>query len=103
MTGAISDEARALYNIGAAGPRGRHGLVYRAPVINISRDPRWGRIQECFGEDPYLVGVLATRYVRGLQGEKRDLLATLDERVLRFFDGARYVDHRQEDKNISLK
>ena len=48
----MSDEARALYNIGAEGPRSKHGLVYRSPVINISRDPRWGRIQECFGEDP---------------------------------------------------
>ena len=48
----MSDEARALYNTGADGPRSKHGLVYRSPVINISRDPRWGRIQECFGEDP---------------------------------------------------
>ena len=51
-----------------------HGL---APVLDVSRDVRWGRTEETFGEDPYLVGVLATRYVRGLQGPKRDLLATL--------------------------
>src|ERR1019366_3808194 len=43
ITDAMSDEARALYNIGAQGPRSKHGLVYRSPVINISRDPRWGR------------------------------------------------------------
>src|SRR6202034_1495428 len=43
ITGAMSDEARALYNIGADGPRSKHGLVFRSPVINISRDPRWGR------------------------------------------------------------
>jgi beta-glucosidase-like glycosyl hydrolase len=48
-----------------------------APVLDVARDGRWGRTEETFGEDPYLVGVLATRYVRGLQGEKRDLLATL--------------------------
>jgi beta-glucosidase len=48
-----------------------------APVLDVSRDVRWGRTEETFGEDPYLVGVLGTRYVRGLQGEKRDLLATL--------------------------
>lgn len=48
-----------------------------APVLDVSRDVRWGRTEETFGEDPYLVGVLATRYVRGLQGPKRDLLATL--------------------------
>jgi len=51
-----------------------HGL---APVLDVSRDVRWGRTEETFGEDPYLIGVMATRYVRGLQGEKRDLLATL--------------------------
>lgn len=48
-----------------------------APVLDVSRDARWGRTEETFGEDPYLTGVLATRYVRGLQGPKRDLLATL--------------------------
>ncbi|MDQ2695608.1 MAG: glycoside hydrolase family 3 C-terminal domain-containing protein, partial [Pseudomonadota bacterium] len=44
---------------------------------DVSRDVRWGRTEETMGEDPYLIGVLATRYVRGLQGENRDLLATL--------------------------
>ena len=48
-----------------------------APVLDVSRDVRWGRTEETFGEDPYLAGVLGTRFVRGLQGEKRDLLATL--------------------------
>jgi beta-glucosidase-like glycosyl hydrolase len=48
-----------------------------APVLDVSRDVRWGRTEETFGEDPYLVGVLGTRFVRGLQGEKRDLLATV--------------------------
>jgi len=48
-----------------------------APVLDVSRDVRWGRTEETLGEDPYLVGVLGTRFVRGLQGKKRDLLATL--------------------------
>jgi len=48
-----------------------------APVLDVSRDVRWGRTEETFGEDPYLVGVLGTRFVRGLQGGKRDLLATV--------------------------
>ncbi len=69
ITGAMSDEARALYNAKADGPRSRHGLVYRSPVINISRNPRWGRIQEVFSEDPYLTGRMAVAYVRGLQGD----------------------------------
>jgi beta-glucosidase len=48
-----------------------------APVLDVARDARWGRTEETFGEDPYLVGVMATSYVRGLQGPRRDLLATL--------------------------
>ena len=66
---AMSDEARALYNAHAEGPRSRMGLVYRSPVINLVRDPRWGRIQEVFSEDPYLTGRMAVAYVRGLQGQ----------------------------------
>ena len=65
---AMSDEARALYNAKKQGPRSPHGLVFRSPVINISRDPRWGRIQEVFSEDPYLTGRMAVAYVHGLQG-----------------------------------
>ena len=39
-----------------------------APVLDVIRDPRWGRVDECISEDPYVVGTLATAYVRGLQG-----------------------------------
>lgn len=66
---AMSDEARALYNAKADGPRSKHGLVYRSPVINVSRNPLWGRIQEVFSEDPYLTGRMAVAYVKGLQGD----------------------------------
>jgi beta-glucosidase len=48
-----------------------------APVLDVSRDVRWGRTEETFGEDPYLVGTMGVAYVRGLQGPARDLLATL--------------------------
>lgn len=44
----------------------RHSL---SPVLDIARDPRWGRVEETYGEDPYLAGRLGTAYVRGLQGE----------------------------------
>src|SRR6266851_7278497 len=54
---------------GADGPRSKHGLVFRSPVINISRDPRWGRIQEVFSEDPFLTGRMGVAYVKGLQGD----------------------------------
>ncbi|MDN3497020.1 glycoside hydrolase family 3 N-terminal domain-containing protein [Planococcus sp. APC 4015] len=40
-----------------------------APVLDVIRDPRWGRVDECIGEDPYLVGVVGTAYVKGLQSE----------------------------------
>jgi beta-glucosidase len=69
---AISDEARAIYNGWHADPNapGQHkGLIYRAPVINISRNPYWGRINECYGEDPFLTGRIGVAYVRGLQGD----------------------------------
>lgn len=69
---AISDEARAIYNGWHEDPNfpGEHkGLIYRAPVINISRNPYWGRINECYGEDPYLTGRLGVAYVTGLQGD----------------------------------
>ena len=69
VASAISDEGRALYNAHADGPRSKHGLVYRSPVINISRDPRWGRIQEVFSEDPWLTGRMGVAYIRGLQGD----------------------------------
>ncbi|PWC16446.1 glycoside hydrolase family 3 N-terminal domain-containing protein [Brenneria corticis] len=56
----------------------RQGL---APVLDVSRDVRWGRTEETFGEDPWLVGLMATHFVKGLQGEKRDMLATLKHYV----------------------
>lgn len=65
----------------------RQGL---APVLDVSRDVRWGRTEETFGEDPWLTGVMATHYVRGLQGPQRDVLATLKHYVGHSFsEGAR--------------
>jgi len=68
---AISDEDRAWYNRtgGAGHPQGFHGLTFFAPNINIFRDPRWGRGQETYGEDPYLTAQFGTVYVKGLQGD----------------------------------
>ncbi len=68
----ISDEARAIYNGWHQNPPlagQKKGLIYRSPVINISRNPYWGRINECFGEDPYLDGRIGVAYVQGLQGD----------------------------------
>ena len=66
----ISTEARAKYN--EALRTGNHsiyyGLTFWAPNINIDRDPRWGRGQETYGEDPFLTGQIGAAFVRGLQG-----------------------------------
>lgn len=43
-----------------------------APVLDVARDPRWGRMEETYGEDPYLVGRMGVAYVRGVQGERLD-------------------------------
>ena len=47
----------------------RSGLIVRAPNADLARDPRWGRTEEVYGEDPFHVGTLATAFTRGLQGD----------------------------------
>lgn len=75
----ISTEARAIYNearrTGKAGMQYK-GLTFWTPNINIFRDPRWGRGQETYGEDPYLTAVLGKAIVRGLQGSDSVRLKT---------------------------
>ncbi len=68
---AVSDEARAKHHeFARQGYRRQyHGLTYWNPNVNIFRDPRWGRGQETYGEDPYLTGRLGVAFVKGLQGE----------------------------------
>ncbi|HEV2832565.1 MAG TPA: glycoside hydrolase family 3 C-terminal domain-containing protein [Hanamia sp.] len=65
-----SEEGRAIYNeSNRNNDRRRYlGLTYWTPNINIFRDPRWGRGQETYGEDPFLTGSLAKAFVAGLQG-----------------------------------
>ncbi len=68
---AISDEARAKHH--EALRRGERdiyqGLTFWTPNINIFRDPRWGRGQETYGEDPYLTARMGVTFVKGLQGD----------------------------------
>jgi len=75
---AISDEARAMYNAAVAkGYRQQYsGLTFWTPNINIFRDPRWGRGQETYGEDPTLTGRLGVAFVQGLQGNDPRYLKT---------------------------
>ncbi|QJR81145.1 beta-glucosidase [Alteromonas pelagimontana] len=68
---AISDEGRAKHHFFADNDvRYRYtGLTYWSPNINIFRDPRWGRGQETYGEDPFLTGELGVQFIHGLQGD----------------------------------
>jgi len=72
-------EARAKYN--QAQRDGNHsiyfGLTIWSPNINIVRDPRWGRGQETYGEDPFLTGQIGSAFVRGLQGDDPTYLKTV--------------------------
>jgi len=70
VAAAISDEARAKHHASVrAGHRDRYrGLTFWTPNINIFRDPRWGRGQETYGEDPFLTAAMGTAFVEALQG-----------------------------------
>lgn len=81
------------------------GLIVRAPNVDLGRDPRWGRTEECYGEDPFLNGTMAAAFIKGLQGnnsrywqaaslmkhflansyedERSHFSANIDERLLR--------------------
>nr|WP_217431989.1 glycoside hydrolase family 3 C-terminal domain-containing protein [Duganella vulcania] len=76
VAAAISTEVRALHTLGReTGHLGRigTGLDTWSPNINIFRDPRWGRGQETYGEDPYLTASLGVAFIRGIQGGNPDL------------------------------
>jgi len=94
VASAIADEGRAINNYWPtiAGPTApsnngqlltrtadgdfRHnGLVYRSPVINISRHPLWGRIDEAFGEDPFLTSRMTVAFVKGTHGVRKARVA----------------------------
>ena len=72
IANAISDEGRAKYHE-ALRRNGRNdqfqGLTFWSPNVNIFRDPRWGRGQETWGEDPFFTGEMASEFVKGLQGD----------------------------------
>ena len=75
----ISDEARAKHQeYVRQDSRARYqGLTFWSPNINIFRDPRWGRGQETYGEDPFLTGTLAVQFIRGMQGDDSTYLKTI--------------------------
>jgi beta-glucosidase len=71
MAAYTASEGRAIYNTASAKGDYRiyRGLTYWTPNINIFRDPRWGRGQETYGEDPFLTATLSANFVQGLQGD----------------------------------
>ena len=83
---AVSDEARANWNLsdhdifnvkmGAQGNPGNPELTFWCPNVNIFRDPRWGRGQEAYGEDPYHMSVLGVANVKGMQGNDKKYYKT---------------------------
>jgi beta-glucosidase len=79
MAETISDEGRAKHHEAVRnGKRDVYtGLTFWSPNINIFRDPRWGRGQETYGEDPYLTSRLGVHFVRGLQGNDPTYLKTV--------------------------
>lgn len=87
-------EARVLF--------GRHpdrGLFRWAPTVDMERDPRWGRTEEAYGEDPYLTGKVASAFVRGMQGEDPDHLR-ISSALKHFF--ANNVENGRGVKSSSL-
>ena len=79
MATVISDEARAKHQeyIRHDSHQRYQGLTFWSPNINLFRDPRWGRGQETYGEDPFLTGRLAVQFIRGLQGDDPKYFKTI--------------------------
>ena len=79
MATVISDEARAKHHeyIRHNSHQRYQGLTFWSPNINLFRDPRWGRGQETYGEDPFLTGQLAVQFVHGLQGDDPKYFKTI--------------------------
>ncbi|KAK6170929.1 hypothetical protein SNE40_019209 [Patella caerulea] len=93
---AVSREVRAIHNenIKKKSYADNTGLSCFAPVINLMRDPRWGRNQETYGEDPFLSGMLASGYVTGIQGD--------NPRYVRANAGCKHFDAHGGPENIPV-
>ena len=76
---AISDEARAKHHefVRNGSRKIYQGLTFWTPNINLFRDPRWGRGQETYGEDPFLTGRIAVQFIKGLQGDDPKYFKTI--------------------------
>ena len=105
---AVCDEARAKNNQARAeGTQGElyHNLSFWTPNINIFRDPRWGRGQETYGEDPYLTSRMGVSVVKGLQGPEGHRYSKLLACAKHFavHSGPEWNRHSFNAENISLR
>lgn len=100
----ISTEARAKYNEAVKhGDRDIYkGLTMWSPNVNLFRDPRWGRGQETYGEDPYLISELAIPFIKGLQGDKEYMKTAACAKHFAVHSGPEALRH-SFDAKASLK
>lgn len=100
----VSTEARAKFNMQSAlGDRDIYkGLTFWAPNVNIFRDPRWGRGQETYGEDPYLTARMGVAYVHGIQGSGKYLRAAACAKHFAVHSGPEKLRH-EFDAEVSEK
>jgi beta-glucosidase len=99
MAEVISTEARAKYNDAIRhGNTGRYyGLTFWSPNINIFRDPRWGRGQETYGEDPFLTSRIGVAFVTGLQGDDPKFLKVVSTpKHFAVHSGPETLRHRED-------
>ena len=96
MADYIAEEGRAIYNVAQAKKNYReyHGLTFWSPNINIFRDPRWGRGQETYGEDPFLTGNMGMNFVKGLQGDQKYMKAAACAKHFAVHSGPEQWRHR---------
>lgn len=100
----IAEEGRAKYNAySEQEDRDIYkGLTFWSPNVNIFRDPRWGRGQETYGEDPYLSGRLGVAYVKGLQGNGETMKAAACVKHFAVHSGPEALRH-EFNAEVSLK
>ena len=100
----VATEGRAKYNTYSAfGDRDIYkGLTFWSPNVNIFRDPRWGRGQETYGEDPYLTGTLGVSFVKGLQGDGEYMKAAACAKHFAVHSGPEAIRH-SFDARVSAK
>lgn len=96
----ISEEGRAKYNANKkTGYMDRYaGLTYWSPNVNLFRDPRWGRGQETYGEDPHLISRLGVAFVKGLQGDGKYMKAAAMAKHFAVHSGPEKLRHTFDAK-----